>query len=189
MIVNFDEFINEELNFKQKIKDVVNYPIIKYIERKTKDMTDEEKLQKIAEIARKIDRIFSAPNSFHLIYILAGIYTPIGLKYVTGDEDINYIFLIFVVTHILYNSLSKRYRLLAKDSYAKIRNEYVKKFIKPSENDPYGEEHWDEEEEDVLRRSDDIRYRVIKNGFYRAFTKIMDDYPYIGLGKKRDIRH
>jgi hypothetical protein len=188
MVTKFDEYIKEGFftnlgiksdNFLEKISTLVELPVIKYIERKTKDLTDEEKLMVIAKISNNIDKIFSPFNSF---MVLMGIipYSLIGLDCAKVININNQQVYLALIAGLSYNSLSKKYRLKAKESYQKIRAVIADKYKKEISEDPYGEESWGDNV--MISKADEIRY---DKGKRHKFW--LEEFPIFGLGHKRDI--
>jgi hypothetical protein len=214
MVTKFEDYINEEFQFKSsdlrkynkgdrwignnghgaprlkigkitdplfsKIRYLLHYPILKYIENKVDKLSDEEKLKYLAEFSRKLDLYFSPMNSLSFMGLFSGILSVLGLfKLLDVDWNVLYI---YCVTSYMYSSLNKEYRLLAKNIYKKIRNEYTEKYLKDMElNDPLGEEQW---EDNTLNKANDIRYKKKRN-----FLGDLEDFPMIGLHDKKDIRY
>lgn len=192
MIKTFDEFLNEKINWG-KIGDkadeltdrfigLLDYPIIKYIERKVKNLSDEEKLMKIAEISNKIDKIFSPMKNLWFTmstsfgFVFATFIPKIFFKF-SITEKYAYIYLL---SFVIYTSLSKKYRLLAKQEYKKIKDVYTDKYLNrdPRHVDPYGEEDWNDNDE-IISRANNIRYD--------KKYKDAEDVPFIGLRHNKDI--
>jgi len=186
MITKFDIYINEKINwgkigdkadcFVDKISEFISWPIIKYTEKKVKNLSDEEKLIAIAKISNNIDKLFSPVKNLLFYTILASlaISKEIFISPVTYKE----VYILFLVW-ILYTSLSKRYRLEAKSLYKKIKDFYVEKYFhEEKKEDPYGEEDW-YNEMDIITKANQIRY----NKKYKHTENI----PFIGLRDKKDI--
>lgn len=193
MITKFENYVNEEFEFKSddfltgigdkfsdklfsKMKYSIHYPLLKYIERKVSKLSDEEKLNTIGKIAHNLDLIFSPLNS-----LIAGLLGSLGLLVFTGMQVSDTECYIYFVCWFLYAKMSKEYRLLAKKSYQKIKNEYIEKYQinKNQEDDPYEEEEW---EDDNISTSDKFRYKNKK------FLSIYEDMPLIGLRKNKDVK-
>lgn len=192
MIVKFDEYINESigekldqytLRFQNKLRELINYPILKYTKRKIKNLSDKEKLLVISKISNNLDRIFSPMKNNILVGVLALMGASLGIaKEMEVTWTSLYLYFIFICA---YTYMSKKYRLLAKDMFKYIKNEYIKKYNLNNWNDnihleidPLGEEDW-AEDDDIISQANKIRYN-------KQYTEL-EDMPYIGLGNKKDI--
>jgi len=197
MIKDFDTFVNEELNLANwgrksdelydkiilKVKSFIRYPVIKYIEKKIEKVSDIKKLKIMAEVANKIDKGFSPINNLKIGAFLFGTFATLDfLKTI----EINYIelYIIFIVFAI-YTKMSKEYRLLAKEYYRKIKEEYIKKYLNHSidrnavkDIDPYGEDTWYPEDA-YVNYADEKRYK--------KKYKFTEDMPFLGLRDKKDV--
>lgn len=175
----FEDVVMFPIKHREKISRVIDWPIVKYIEKKTKNLTEEEKLMKIAQIANTLDRWFSPFNSLVGGMIFFGIGSINALLHLkTAPPGMLEVYGLLIAT-VAYSSLNKEYRLLAKKNYRKIRKEFIENIDK-IENvaDPYGEEQW-YDEEDIIARADATRYN-------KRF-KHLEDMPYIGLHHRKDI--
>lgn len=186
MITQFDEYIKEEFKRRDnsivnylanKLKVTVNYPVVKYIERKIKNLSDEEKLMKIAKISNDLDRIFSPQSVALLGALISGI-----AFFIPGASKSHITIYIILTVVLLFNSLSKNYRLLAKDYFKKIKDAYIEKYLpenKAKEFDVYGEEDWGDDDE-IISNANKIRYDKKYFSFY-------EDVPLFGLGHRKDV--
>jgi len=189
MITKYEEFINEEFNFKETaakalskldnfVSGLISNPVKKYIDRKVAGMSDEEKLIEIAKIARKIDKIFSVKNSIYSI--IGGDFVLIMMQFTHFyDVKVNDHYLLWIIL-VAYNSMNKEFRKSAKSNYDKIREFYIRKYRKFNlEDDPFGEEDWFDkkgtEELNPVGKSDSIRFDG-RDGF-SPFERV----PFIGI--------
>lgn len=144
-IVKEDENAVNEGKIYNIFKKVITYPTIKYIERKIKNLSDEEKLLAIAKISNNLDKIFSPLNN-----LFASILMTLGLAiYKADNTGLN----IYLISIILYTCLSVENRKIARDQFKKIKDYYFKKkhnIDKMDISDPYGEEEWHDQIEDDL---------------------------------------
>jgi uncharacterized membrane protein len=190
MIYRFDEYIKEEFDFfddvvmfpikyKKKIQKIIDWPVVKYIERKTKNLTEEEKILKIAKIANTLDKWFSPFNSVVGAAVFSGISAVNAMMHIK-TQPVGMIEIYAMLTAIAaYGSLNKEYRLLAKKNYQKIKKVFIDNANKiGNDNDPYGEEQWFDED-NTIARADAIRYN-------KRF-KHLEDMPWFGLHSKKDV--
>lgn len=183
MITRYEEFINEEFNFIEtskkilkKIDDmaisVVDRRVAKYIQKKVEGMTDEEKLLEISKISDKIsNKYFSLKNSFLFLGLssLSMLATELPGFYQWKWNDMY----VWFFVNFLYIKLNKKFRIVARDNYEKIREEYIKKYGKQNiEVDPFSEEEW-HEKDSAISKSDHIMHRNRNN---------LEDFPFFGTG-------
>jgi hypothetical protein len=95
---------------------------------------------------------------------------------------------IYLFGFYCYITLTKKYRMLAKDYYRKIRAAYVNsKKINKINDDPYGEENWGDELE-IVAKANKIRYH--RGKLLGGANEFWEEYmPFFGVGKdKADVR-
>jgi len=174
-----DQFI---LDLPNKIEKILSYPIIRYTEKQIKNLSDEEKLLFIAKMSNNIDKVFSPMKNF-IFGALASLSLIIFREFITlnsTNTSFSDLYLYFVCLWV-YTNMSKKYRLIAKNMFKKIKSTYMEKYKNDVENkdiDPYGEEDW-EIEDDVISKANKIRYD-------KPYTEL-EKMPFFGLRNKRDV--